>query len=450
MNDPREFGIKGDGKTDDTAALQHALDKTVGRLALPRGDYLISKPLVVRLTARGYFSLSGEGGAARLIMTGPGPAIHVIGTHAKTSDPSTVADSVWKTERFPTVDGIEIVGAHAEADGVRVEGALMPTLSRVLVRRCRHGIHLPQRNRNVLLAHCHVYDCSGIGIFLDRINLHQINIVGCHVSFNKRGGIVISSGSEVRNIQITGNDIEYNYDPKVDSSNDILFDATEGSIREGTIASNTIQAKQSKGGAIIRFLGASKDNPNAIGSITITGNLIGSQETLVHLRHARAVVLSGNSLYNGFHHALLAEECEHLVLSGNSIDHNPDFRDRTTDTLHCVGCRHVNIHALSLQHLRDAQVEAPASLILERCRDVSLVGVQLIHVRHRGVAIAESELVRIADSTISGRGDAYRAAISADDKSRRLLVTNNFVARGKDGDIVMPNDVGTVSANVTT
>jgi polygalacturonase len=44
----RDFGAKGDGITDDSTALQGALDKAQGSasiLYLPNGTYLVSRPL---------------------------------------------------------------------------------------------------------------------------------------------------------------------------------------------------------------------------------------------------------------------------------------------------------------------------------------------------------------------------------------------------------------------
>ena len=49
MQTVRDFGAKGDGQADDTAALLHALKQGEGELRLPRGDYLITRPLLVPL-----------------------------------------------------------------------------------------------------------------------------------------------------------------------------------------------------------------------------------------------------------------------------------------------------------------------------------------------------------------------------------------------------------------
>ena len=45
MSTAQHFGAKGDGRTDDTAALTHALRQGDGRLLLTRGDYVIRRPL---------------------------------------------------------------------------------------------------------------------------------------------------------------------------------------------------------------------------------------------------------------------------------------------------------------------------------------------------------------------------------------------------------------------
>ena len=100
-------------------------------------------------------------------------------------------------------------GAHAEADGFELIETMQSVFEGVLVTRCRHGIHLIQRNRNVLISHCHIYFNTGVGVYLDGVNLHQINIASSHISYNRLGGIRLDR-SEVRNLQITGNDIEYN------------------------------------------------------------------------------------------------------------------------------------------------------------------------------------------------------------------------------------------------
>ena len=68
------------------------------------------------------------------------------------------------------------------------------------------------------------------------------------------------SGSEVRNLHITGNDIEYNYDADARESTDVWIDGVGGSVREGSIVSNTIQARVSPGGANIRFVGPADVN----------------------------------------------------------------------------------------------------------------------------------------------------------------------------------------------
>src|SRR5207247_3893933 len=173
------------------------------------------------------------------------------------------------------------------------------------------------RHRNVIIADCHVYDNSGVGVLLDRVNLHQINIHGNHISYCKQGGIVVAR-SELRNIQICSNDIEYNFDAKAEQSHDVFFDCREGTVREGTIVGNTIQASRSPGGANIRLFGVGKSDPSAVGLLAITGNLLGSQETVLEFRSCRGIIVSGNAIYSGYRYSLTAEDSEHLVVSGNS------------------------------------------------------------------------------------------------------------------------------------
>lgn len=449
MSNLRDFGAKGDGQTDDTEALQHAIDRGDGSLVFLRGQYLITRPLVVPLDRVGPVSITGSGGLAKLIMAGAGPAIHLVGTHQKTAQPSDLAEGVWRKERMPTLDGLEIEGRHPEADGVRAEGVMQLTLHGLLVRRCRHGVHLTRRDRNVVISHCHVYDNHGVGIFLDRVNLHQTNILGSHVSYCRQGGIRIV-GSEVRNIQICGNDIEYNFDRNAATSADVLFDCREGTAREGTIVGNTIQAQKSPGGANVRLVGVGRDNPNAVGLLAITGNLIGSQETLLHLVASRGVVVSGNSLYSGFRHAVLAEGAEHLVFSGNSIDHNPEYKGNSTDRLVLRGCRNVTISGVTHQHTRPADGDDPSSWEIRDCENVSATGCQIVNARVRGVVVHGSSVVRIADCTIRGHGGdkEYRAAVSVDATSRQVMVVNNFLGKGTDGELIIPKDGAVVQGNV--
>ena len=193
MSNVRDYGATGDGTTDDSPALEHALKDGDGLLELPRGIYRLTRPLVVDLSKYSRFALHGSGGTAKILMAAPGPALALIGTHAATADPSGFKPSTWERERMPTVSQVEIQGAHPEADGIRLEGVMQPTLAGVLIREVRTGVYIHKRARNVLITHCHIYNNKGIGIHLDRVNLHQTIITGSHISYCRLGGIRIDS-----------------------------------------------------------------------------------------------------------------------------------------------------------------------------------------------------------------------------------------------------------------
>ncbi len=448
MSSVLDFGAKGDGISDDSVAIQHAIEKSAGDIVFPKGSYLITKSIRLVLANNGPLGIRSEGGAAKIIMKGSGPAFHILGTHQKSALPEHFSNSIWAKERMPLFSDFEIMGDHPEADGIACEGVMQPTFNSLLIRKCRNALHLKVRNRNVIISNCHLYDNSGIGIFMDKINLHQINITGNHISYCKRGGIVIRE-SEIRNIQIVGNDIEYNFDPLESESNDILFDCRKGTVREGTIVGNTIQAKGSRGGANIRLLGTGKDNPNAVGLLAITGNLIGSQNTAIHINAGRSVVISGNSIYSGYHQALVFEDSEHLVIGSNSIDHNPEYKGNSTDAIKIKNCRNIGFTGNIFQHTRPAEIPVDSSMEITNSINVQVSSCQFHQPRVRGILINDSVLVRIHDCIFSLLNDDpnFITSVEVDEKSKKISLNNNAFIKGKKGYFILPGKAGVALNN---
>lgn len=446
MSDVRDFGARGDGLTDDTAAIRHAVADGEGAILFSAGTYLVNETIRIDLDKAGPLSLDGSGGTAKIVMTGAGPAFHLVGTHAKTADPAGFSPGVWRKERMPTILNLEIEGRHPNAGGFLLEGTMQTTLEGVLLRELDTAIHVRHRARNLLVSHCHIYNNRGVGVLLDHVNLHQAIITGSHISYCKRGGIKIV-GSEIRNLQITGNDIEYNFDLEAEASADVWIDASEAgsSVREGTISSNTIQAKYSPGGANIRLVGFNAKENHRAGMFAISGNLVGSQETNVQLIACRGVVVSGNVIYSGQRRNLDVEGSRNIVTSANCFDHNPDYGPKEL----CTGVRFADSHDCTLGDtiVHDCQagehtvagakkLERQGLVEIVRCRRVTLSGCQVLDAQPFGIYVDSSSLVSITGSSIlETRGEAkMRASIRFEGEGSGNHIAANTLAAKVDAD----------------
>ncbi|MFO0825692.1 MAG: right-handed parallel beta-helix repeat-containing protein [Gemmataceae bacterium] len=431
----RDHGAKGDGTADDTAAIQGTVDASPGLVLIPPGTYRITKPIVIDLTKTGFTTIRGDG--ARVVMAGEGPAFRFTGTHGGTADPKTVKDAVWAKERMPSVEGVEIVGEHDNADGIEATGTMQLTVTRVLVRKCRHGVHLTQRNRNVLIADCHIYENRGIGIFMDAVNLHQINVTGCHVSYCDDGGIVCKAG-EVRNLQITGCDIESNQGEKRPPTANILVDSTGGSNAEVAITSNTIQHNhKAPGGANIRIKGPSARDIKGTdekrdGHVTISGNVISDVMVNIHLQHARGVVITGNTCWTAYEWNLLAENSAAITVGPNNFDRNPRYageeKPDTTNAIKFSDCSDCTLSGFTLSRTRAAD----AGLILERCNRFNVTGLTILDCDGAGLLLKDVTNSRVSGCLIrDDRPDATSISLRTRD-GRDNMIVENYLGRPHD------------------
>src|SRR5262245_18174244 len=151
---------------------------------------------------------------------------------------------------------------------------------------------------------------------------------------------------------------------------------------------------------------------------TISGNLLGSQARTLDLHSCRGVVVTGNAMYNGYRHAIWAENAEHLVIGANSVDHNSDYKGNSTDLIVLRNCRNVSMTGLILQHIRPATNPVTSSMEVRGCQNVNINGIQILGARGRGIALENCQMVRIADCTIRGTAEdkAYRAAVTVDEQ----------------------------------
>lgn len=453
--DVRAFGATGDGSTDDTDAIQRAVDAPVGLIFFPRGDYRISHTIQVALDQRGRTAIHGAG--ARLIHHGHGPALRFLGTHTRgTARLTDLSPAVVERQLSPLLADIEIVGAHDAADGVQIDATHMLTIENAFIRSCRYGIHAVRHNRNLIVTAAKIFACHQIGIFLEDVDFHQVNIVGCHISYNRGGGIKVVGGN-VRNLQITGNDIEYNTGGPESDSCDVWLVAGPRGIREGTIASNTIQALPSRRGANVRLEGFAAEGDRKVGLFAIAGNLITNQAYNVHLRHCRGVTISGNTVHShglgpdaggGWERNVLIEDSSQIAVTGNVVDNNVDYRARTVSGIQVVRSSGITVAENVLYEGYGGDAEGGATLEVRDSWGVNVAGCTLIDSEVRGIAFHNVRDSRISDCLVlEERGDKRMVdAILEDGASSRNLIVANRVHPGR-RDAIRSGGAGTLLAN---
>lgn len=400
-----DWGVRGDGQADDTEALQRAIDAGVAPLILPAGRYRLTRPLEVHLDRRGYFALDGQG-VAVLVMAGAGPAIRLRGTHYRSADPETFEPRVWQRQRMPLIERLAIQGEHPQADGIEASGTMQLTVSRVHIRDVFHGIHFVENNRNVIISDCHIYENRGVGIYYDNVNLHQSNITGCHISYNRQGGIVVRRGN-VRNIHITGCDIESNMSPDNPPTANVFIDCRDSQYGTGEVAITgcTIQHNNpSPDSANIRIFGRSLDTPQVSpvreGNVTVTGNVLSDVQVNIHLQDCRGVVISGNTLWQGYRHNLLVERCHSVLVTGNNLDRNPryDYGNalQANNSVVFRDCQDCVISGLHLTNVwRDA-----AGVWVENSRRMQLIGCTILDCDQAGIRLRNVRDSRVSDCLI--------------------------------------------------
>lgn len=396
---PLSETLIGDGKADETQAIQSAIDAAEGAIVLPKGTFRITKPLVIELDKVGFTSVIGNG-VATLVMDGPGPALKVVGTHFASADPGGFNERVWTRQRMPLIDGLGITATHAEADGIHAIGTMQITIARTHIRGCRHGIRLLQNNRNVIIADCHLYENSGVGVYYDDVNLHQSNISNSHISYNGGGGVVSRKGN-VRNLHITGCDLESNMSPEQPPTANVLIDCRDSKYgtAEVAITGCTIQHNhKAADSANVRIIGHSSasDTLTREGHVTITGNVFSDVFVNVHLENCRGVTMTGNTFWMGFDHNLLVEKCHSVVMGPNNFDRNPRYAySDSTESVNDVIFRDCEDCTISGLHITN--VHAPAAMTVERCRRMNISNCTILDCDNVGLS-----LIDLVDSRVSG------------------------------------------------
>ena len=392
----RDFGAVGDGQADDTGAIQAAVNAGIGLVNLPRGTYRITRPIQVDLDRVGWTSLAG-GGVARIVMAGAGPAVRFVGTHEGTASPKSVKPNVYARQRMPAVDGVEFVGAHPEAGAIQATGTMKLLVTRVVARECLHAIHLVKRNRNVIVSTCHLYKNRGVGIYLDNVDLHQINVAASHISYNAGGGIVVRAGN-VRNLQVSGCDIEGNM-PAADApaTANVLIDGRGGAAGTAEVAITGCTIQHTAGAtdsANVRFVGAdAKDR--RWGHLTIADNVLSDVQINIDIAHARGVCITGNTMWKGVQHNVRVRDSSNVVVGPNVSDRNPQYwrEGKAGEGWLFENCRDCTITGL---HVRGARM-APAGLVLRNCRRMNVGNCTVLDCQTTGVL-----LENVTDSRLAG------------------------------------------------
>lgn len=195
----------------------------------------------------------------------------------------------------------------------------------------RRGIAINGINRNMIIESNHIYAMYLYGIhFTYNGDIHQINILGNHVSYCRINFYVEDHG--IYNMQITGNDFETSLYPTVPADkkkHNMCFQSHARMMEDIEIVGNTIEDHWYSD-ELVKFDGFSYES---IMDITITGNVIGNAKgDVLVVKGISRTTVTGNTLknYNGYALRVLGD-LESFIFESNHAS------PQTGGLIHFVG-----------------------------------------------------------------------------------------------------------------
>lgn len=314
--DVRAFGATADGNTDDSDAIQAAIDAASdggGAVYFPAGVYICSNLRVTTVTAdagqsTARLNISGDGHSSILRANAADPILHV----GNTSSTNAMFD-------------VYVGDLNFDGDSISTENILLTAAHRIYISRCKshssagEGIKLADASfGSHVIEKCLIRNNGSHGVYVPGVsdggtsqaNGNALKLLGNTILFNGGSGVKIAAGN---NIVISFNDISSNGDggvvfegPTVKAATVIgnyLEDHWEGTYKGGifmltgvygvTLQSNYVFGRDDKG----ELYGIYAD-PNA--GFVAVGNYLrghtGSDFTGIHLSDGsyNAVTLLGN------------------------------------------------------------------------------------------------------------------------------------------------------------
>jgi hypothetical protein len=292
----REFNAKGDGSTDDTAALQAAVDAAIaneGRLFIPPGDYLIS----AQIDIDGPIHIEGH--------CSPGETTSLVpnSTYIKAT---TATQDVFRidTDQAVAIRDLAIGSTVAKTLGAAIHvgdttsGSIGNQLSRfenILFRDPYIGINSVEAARWKML-YCEVEGPKEAGVKIDNTlseDSGDIQIVGNNFSGPVGDGIQYHSAGSLR---VVGNKF---------LGGQRQFDLN---LRDAVTTSQLVITGNAFDGAVVNSIRLTHQgaSPGLFTEVSIVGNVFTSNEDATHIELDRAtnhllsrIIIEGNVIFLG-------------------------------------------------------------------------------------------------------------------------------------------------------
>ena len=415
----KDFGAVGDGVTDDTAAIQAALNSGAGQVDLVDGTYLITGNVQMNSNQ----SFVGRGG---VLTTSNGTFNYGIFVNGKQN---------------VRIEGIRVVGPSGgngfdvavfinASTNVTVENCLIQDIGNEAVspNEWGHGIEIGGGSTNVKVLNNTIKNIKGYGNFRgDGITLRASSntlIQGNTIDTNRRMQIAVID--EATDVKIIGNQLLNGYLAGIDIEPNSVN--TTGEI---TIQGNTIRNFGSKPGSTIgvQFYGIDLHS-NEFDNISIVGNVITAENaqavSCIHGQNvAKYATITGNVLWCNGH-------ADGMTLAAGNGFKNLVISDNVIREFAAIG----------ISGDKNGAVVVSGN-ILESAQATATFGIRLT----TGSIDALSPV--ITGNSIRVTGGANSAAIYVQAANHAIITDNSVVVNAGDG-IVFYSNVTSIDGLVVT
>jgi hypothetical protein len=289
LNVKEDFGAKGDGITDDTAALQTALDTSQSKsraLLFPAGVYRITRTLRVQCTknasghtVRGPVNLVGEGSEVALISA-------EVAMEAVLEFDSSAAPPKYLTTNGHHVRGLGFKANTVANHSVRAEAITRSHFDDLYVFGARRsGMYLGFGWENVV-SNIHFHANGGAALHLES-SVNAVQVLRNNFETGEGIGILVNCGVAV---QIEGNTLESQGGPAI----------VANAVQSLSIHSNYFEANNAASeGSSVRFNNGSSSPLSVCADVVLDAvplaNISLPNVTLgASYRPCAAVIISGN------------------------------------------------------------------------------------------------------------------------------------------------------------